>query len=151
MHNDIQEVCETSRLVTALALTYRWSSMALLTSYLMLNTSVWLTSLHSLIFSMSLHGHMIFGNKSVLVLFAICRLRLPLVSKDTRLSTPFCTARDEKLKGGARNETLILVRSLHYRPSKASTCHPSKVLIRYHGYPIQEPCTCTGLYVHVNS
>ena len=27
MHNNIQEVCGTSRLVTALALTYRWGSM----------------------------------------------------------------------------------------------------------------------------
>ena len=28
VHNNIQEVCGTSRLVTALALTYRWGSIA---------------------------------------------------------------------------------------------------------------------------
>ena len=37
VYNDIQEVCGTSRLVTALVLTVRWGSIALLTSFLMLN------------------------------------------------------------------------------------------------------------------
>ena len=41
VHRDIQEVCENSRILTALVLKFagvRWGTVALLTSYLTLNT-----------------------------------------------------------------------------------------------------------------
>ena len=60
MHSDVQEECGTSRLVTALVLKFsgvQWDIIAVLTSYLMLNTRVHSTSLHSLMFSVSLHCH----------------------------------------------------------------------------------------------
>jgi len=44
VHSDIQEVCGSSRIVTALVLKFagtHWGVTALLTSYLMLNTWVW--------------------------------------------------------------------------------------------------------------
>jgi len=43
VHRDIQQVCRSSRLLTALVLKFagvRWGTVALLTSYLTLSTSV---------------------------------------------------------------------------------------------------------------
>ena len=59
VHRDIQEVCGSSRILTALVLKFArawWGAVALLTSYLMPNTWVGEKGLHSLIFLARLHG-----------------------------------------------------------------------------------------------